>query len=855
MHSPGRPAQPFLCVVCLCLVSLLSAATVAAQVPVSLEQVDQPDAWRPHQAALAEMGEGFLVWESNRSGSWRIYTMSLDGTGMRCLTDDPDTIDHAAPQISPDGRWISYLAYQKPDNAYNKRPDGNRAELRLIRPDGSGARVLVPRARAYYENRAVTWLTPNRLAFIDHEGFTATIDLDDPTPVRISATGQRTFGYLPDPTLRYATTGSPNFATFDADTGRIQPRTQLPGCQPSFCRDGRWGYWTAGAGGPIRRIDLQTQAASTIIDKHDPRLPRSQSYLYFPMLSACDRLFAFAGSSDQHDHFRGNYDIFVAPIDPQTLELTGSPVRYTFESTTDRYPDVFLFPLQLGNITAKAPHTVTLTAPADPPADWTWTVNDQTVTRGDRLIHRFTKPGTYQITAANGTQTLRGRVEIKPASPPRIEAALLTGRQTIAVRFAEPVTLAQNTEIKLKPESEIDSLRLTPDGSTLEIQLRQPLTQAASLLLSGITDRAQQPNLLPPTTLNIEPVAWPASRDHLVFLWQQAGSPNLVDDPDADGQRSFNLARSGLAVIDSEGRLRFEHGAADFEDAGPIISRAVRATNALTVELSFKALTDDARGPARILTLSRDTGQRNLTIGQERDRLVLRLRTSQTNDNGLPQIDLGPIQPGSDRHLLLTFKQGRLNVWLDGQPALRNHNIGGDLGQWQEMPLRLGDEQRGGREWTGILHRIAVYNHAWPENLARLAHYAAAADRQRAGIRHPVTVEVTVQAVSDRPTLQQINPYREALRLDEVTVDRVIEGTLDEKSLRIARWAILDGKPLDAPKVGDRLRLTIEPWEHNPQLIATFLQDTLEDDFFTPQFVAISPALDVQPAEPKAAAD
>ena len=119
------------------------------------------------------------------------------------------------------------------------------------------------------------------------------------------------------------------------------PRRDLGGCEPYFSHDGRWGYWMPGAGGPIDRIDLATGEVSTLVHKNDPRLGE-RGYLYFPMVSRDGRLLAFGASAGEHDHFRSDYDIFVFPTDPETLEIVGPPIRLTDDPATDRYPDVFL---------------------------------------------------------------------------------------------------------------------------------------------------------------------------------------------------------------------------------------------------------------------------------------------------------------------------------------------------------------------------------------------------------------------------------------------------------------------------------------------------------------------------------
>src|ERR1700681_4846176 len=47
----------------------------------------------------ARLGDGFLVWESNRTGPWRIWTRRLDGSGLRQLTPDESGHEHWCAHI------------------------------------------------------------------------------------------------------------------------------------------------------------------------------------------------------------------------------------------------------------------------------------------------------------------------------------------------------------------------------------------------------------------------------------------------------------------------------------------------------------------------------------------------------------------------------------------------------------------------------------------------------------------------------------------------------------------------------------------------------------------------------------
>jgi Concanavalin A-like lectin/glucanases superfamily len=291
--------------------------------------------------------EGFAAWESNRGGDWRIWSRGLDGGDPRQLSSD-DGRQHCCPLISPDGRQVVYLS--RPVSPHRYAGWETAGALRSVDPVTGAERTLVMAARTYgWGNRCAVWRDDRRLIYVDGDGRTQLLDLDD--GISRPLTAARAAGELPwliDPSLRFATSADPSFSPYDADAGRVLERGSLGGCEAYFSQDGRWGYWIAGAGGPVRRIDLATREISTLLLKNDRRMPGDQGYVYFPMLSRDGRAFAFGASADEHDHFRSNYDVYVAAADPRTFELIGLPVRLTSHPATDRYPDVFLGPSELG---------------------------------------------------------------------------------------------------------------------------------------------------------------------------------------------------------------------------------------------------------------------------------------------------------------------------------------------------------------------------------------------------------------------------------------------------------------------------------------------------------------------------
>ena len=71
------------------------------------------------------------------------------------------------------------------------------------------------------------------------------------------------------------------------------------------------------------------------------------------------------------------------------------------------------------------------------------------------------------------------------------------------------------------------------------------------------------------------------------------------------------------------------------------ITDAVKRSGGLTIEAWIKPASDRQNGPARIVSLSADSGQRNLTLGQDGKRYDVRLRTTATSTNGIPSTASG----------------------------------------------------------------------------------------------------------------------------------------------------------------------------------------------------------------------
>lgn len=141
---------------------------------------------------------------------------------------------------------------------------------------------------------------------------------------------------------------------------------------------------------------------------------------------------------------------------------------------------------------------------------------------------------------------------------------------------------------------------------------------------------------------------------------------------------------------------------------------AARASESLEASLVVRPLRSAQSGPARILTISRDARLRNLTVAQEGHDLVLRLRTENTDLNGLRQgaafahID-DVFRGGRWTSIDLAIAPGKLTIALDGKPALTTTLPGSVLATWQaSMGLALGNEMTCDRPWLGDIRTAVV---------------------------------------------------------------------------------------------------------------------------------------------------
>ena len=126
-----------------------------------------------------------------------------------------------------------------------------------------------------------------------------------------------------------------------------------------------------------------------------------------------------------------------------------------------------------------------------------------------------------------------------------------------------------------------------------------------------------------------------------LYDFKESGGVIVQDTSGAGNALDLRITDPRAVKWESGGGLRIEK-AVSIVSSGPAskIIEACRRSNEISVEAWVKPADEKQGGPARTVTLSFDPRRRNFTLGQEGKAFIFRLRTTRTNDNGLPGLFL-----------------------------------------------------------------------------------------------------------------------------------------------------------------------------------------------------------------------
>ena len=204
--------------------------------------------------------------------------------------------------------------------------------------------------------------------------------------------------------------------------------------------------------------------------------------------------------------------------------------------------------------------------------------------------------------------------------------------------------------------------------------------------------------------------------DGLVALYTfESGRGDTIKDRSQTGQKLDLRIEKPKAVHWGDSSLTVR-SATKIQSAGPArkIIDGIKQTGELTVEVWITPKNTTQQGPARVVSISADSGKRNLTLGQERDRYQFRLRTTSTSVNGIPETNSGAKTASSKlTHVAYTRSSGgQAMLFVNGKRSAQK-KVAGKLSNWdRSFPLVLANERTGDRPWLGEIHLVAIYQRA-----------------------------------------------------------------------------------------------------------------------------------------------
>lgn len=764
---------------------------------------------------MAKLGEGMLVWERKVAKEWQIWTKPLDAaTDDERLVPEEAGRDHFCPKLSPDGRRLAYMSYQRGQTPYEPAI----GTLWMLDMTTRQRVVLAEKARSYFEDRAVIWHDDHRLCHVDENGNAVELDVISGARKELTAAPHKKHGWLVNAQKTHATSGEPEFPPYDASSGSLQGKSKHGGCQPYFSSDGRWGFWMGGPGGPVNRMFLPTRMVGQILGHEDPRLPRERDYLYFPMLSNCGRMLIFGSSPNGHDHFESDYDLFIQRVDKETLDPIGRAVRFTIFEGNDRFPDLFCRELPLLSHFVEGPTEIAFRPRPGEPC--TWRVNGKDAGVAEELRQVFAETGDHWVEAVTtGGESLRGLVHVRAPEPPKIELVRRVDGGALSLTFDEAVNL-ENAKAVTESGTILPWGAQSAESHCVLLPMPADSRPDSRITVTGVRDLAQRPLEMPPTSLSVPGRGWLESQEGLLLAWENRHATPL-------GLPEAGPLLQGKAHWSPRGGVDVRGGSAEFAGLGGAMVRECARSGAFTIEAIITPMVPPNDLEMRpVLSLENASGDVCMALLQRRSALSVWLATEDNPRGTTEEQPLMPIRTGQPYHVVLGYQDGKFMLVVNGEQSWVHAEVRGALRfTGKDGVFRIGACSRLDHPWQGQVDQLSVHSRLLSagEAMAHADHAAPKVAAQRAVKTNKVIVKLV--QTSGTPALAQIAPYRDALVQQLYEVLPKEEADTEQSfpvgsHISVSHWVWVNGEPGRRPPVqsGKTYKLFVQAREAHPEI-------------------------------------
>ncbi len=270
---------------------------------------------------------GYIIWASNREGNWNIYRMNIPGGKTTKITQNNEDNNDAC--ISYDGKFIAW-----------SRGNKYKSDVWMMNADGTDQRLVVQNAFMG------VWRTDGSMviyrgkerdsSFIYDPKAKSEVKIWPLDNIKTNVKGVWGATPSPDNKMIIAWASDPRGTWLFSPDGNFQKHVHS-GCEGCFAPDSSFIYWVMEPG-KFGKANLQGEVQQPLYVSKDDHY----GHTYFPKLSKNMNYLVFgACPNDQHDHDTSDYEIFLMKMD-ELKPSWDKPIRLTYNSATDRFPDIFI---------------------------------------------------------------------------------------------------------------------------------------------------------------------------------------------------------------------------------------------------------------------------------------------------------------------------------------------------------------------------------------------------------------------------------------------------------------------------------------------------------------------------------
>jgi hypothetical protein len=457
----------------------------------------------------------------------------------------------------------------------------------------------------------------------------------------------------------------------------------------------------------------------------------------------------------------------------------------------------------------------------------------------DMYAYVWVDPGTGQYAGKQSGRALKGKVVEADQVAPELLSAVAIDDRRVLLTCSEPV---RGGTAKVTLASGTAATKLGIDGERRGIfaEFAAPLAAKETLTLTGVTDCAQPPNDMGAAKAQIVWPDWPSNLAGLCYLWKNARTRNVIFDERLGLPVVTELDRVGQARFNREGVAMAAGGAfAPSRGSPERILEGIKKTRQFSFEIAVESADlaqtkGNDNKPLGIVNWSLVWGNGIFWLLQEKDKLLVGL--SRQGGDAKPEVfEMATLPDTRPHHLIVSVAPKRLTFYLDGKKVKELDPSPASIIAVKPPPIRFAAHHPdpGKNAWRGTFEYVAMYSRFIEEPEAAKNAAAVAAELAQRKTLPRIEVQATLIAKSKIPEPREMTPYRNALVVNEYSVEKVLRGTYAGKTIRVAQWGRLDLKltPLAAQKPGTSVKLALETFADHDELVPELISDTLKEDF------------------------